>query len=79
MTDFTKEARALKVAIEPNVYPSVGGGADIDNGALPIIETTLREIARQAASAERDRILALLPGGQSCDPQQIADAIRATI
>jgi hypothetical protein len=48
--DFAKEARDLKVAIEPNCYPAADGGADIDNHALPIIETTLREIARRAAA-----------------------------
>ncbi len=29
-----------------------------------------------AINAERDRILNLLPGGQVCDPQMIADLIR---
>lgn len=29
-----------------------------------------------AINAERDRILNLLPGGQICDPQIIADLIR---
>jgi hypothetical protein len=47
--DFAKEARDLKVAIEPNCYPAADGGADIDNNAQPIIETTLRNIAQRAA------------------------------
>lgn len=51
--DFAREARALKHAIAENAYPAAGGGADIDNGALPIIEITLREIARQSAQLTR--------------------------
>lgn len=48
MIDFAKEARDLKHALADNAYPSADGGADIDNHALPIIEVTLREIARRA-------------------------------
>lgn len=48
--DFAKEARDLQVAVAANAYPSTDGGADIDNHALPIIEVTLREIARRAAA-----------------------------
>lgn len=33
-------------------------------------------LMERAVVAERDRILQLLPGGQFCDPQHIADAIR---
>lgn len=48
MIDFAKEARDLKMAIAENAYPAADGGADIDNHALPIIEVTLRDIARRA-------------------------------
>lgn len=33
--------------------------------------------AAAAVAAEREAILQMLPGGQWCDPQQIADMIRA--
>lgn len=46
--DFAQEARDLKASIAANAYPAADGGADIDNHALPIIEVTLREIARRA-------------------------------
>lgn len=50
MIDFAKEAKDLQRSISANAYPSADGGADIDNGATPIIETTLREIARRAVA-----------------------------
>lgn len=37
----------------------------------------LARFAALVAAAERERILALLPGGDVCDPQQIADDIRS--
>lgn len=48
--DFRKEARDLLVAVSASAYPTADGSADIDNHALPIIEVTLREIARRAAA-----------------------------
>mgnify|MGYP001358076786 CR=1 FL=1 len=47
--DFASEAVKLKKAIAPNAYPAAGGTfADIGNGALPVIEGTLRLIAMLA-------------------------------
>jgi len=46
--DFAKEARDLQVAVSAHAYPAADGSADIDNHATPIIEVTLREIARRA-------------------------------
>lgn len=57
--DFAREARDLKVAIEPNCYPSADDGADIDNNALPIIETTLRHIAARAIAGLLKQIRAV--------------------
>jgi hypothetical protein len=48
MIDFAKEARDLKNALADHAYPAKDGTADIDNTALPVIEVTLREIARRA-------------------------------
>lgn len=48
MIDFAKEAMDLKQALADNAYPAADGSADIDNHALPIIEVTLRDIARRA-------------------------------
>lgn len=53
--DFAKEARDLQVAISEHAYPAADGSADIDNNARPIIEVTLREIARRAVEDYRAR------------------------
>lgn len=50
MIDFKKEAADLKNALTESTYPAADGSADIDNHALPIIEVTLREIARRAVA-----------------------------
>lgn len=51
--------------------------AVIFEGHLVYSAKQMQDYAAAAVVGERERILALLPGGQICDPQQIADAIRA--
>lgn len=47
--EFAGEASKLKRALsDGHAYPAAGGGAGIDNGALPLIEGTLRLIAMLA-------------------------------
>jgi hypothetical protein len=65
MIDFAKEARDLQVAISENAYPAADGTADIDNHALPIIEVTLREIARRATD-ERGKCSCGTPLSRDC-------------
>ena len=42
-----------------------------------VIERLRDDRWKHGAESMRETILQLLPGGQSCDPQQIADMIRA--
>lgn len=49
--DLAKEAFDLKHALAENTYPAADGSADIDNHALPIIETTLRNICTRFLTA----------------------------
>lgn len=39
--------------------------------------TRLRAFARRIAEAEREQIIASIPGGSSVDPQWVCDMIRA--
>jgi len=41
------------------------------------IEREVTALLARVADEERERCLACIPGGDLCDPQQIADAIRA--
>lgn len=54
--NFAGEATKLKRAIsDHHAYPAAGGGAGIDNGALPLIEGTLRMIAMLAVKFSRQQ------------------------
>ena len=54
--DFAAEAAKLKRAVsEGHAYPAAGGGAGIDNGALPLIEGTLRFIAMLAVKYHNEQ------------------------
>jgi hypothetical protein len=53
--------------IDALILSFLGGGTKDD----------LRAMLRAAVAAEREAILQALPGGSWCDPQQIADMIRA--
>lgn len=52
-------------------WPSLMGEAAAE------IERLRDDRWKHGAESMRHAILQLLPGGQTCDPQQIADAIRA--
>lgn len=54
--DFAGEAQKLKRAISHHVYPDSTGGVDIDNGALPLIEGTLRLITILAVKFQSERM-----------------------
>lgn len=47
-----------------------------DTGLIHKLRRTFEAAYVQGLHDENDRVLALLPGGQFCDPQTIADAIR---
>lgn len=54
--DFEEEAKKLKrVLSDHHAYPAAGGGAGIDNGALPLIEGTLRMIAMLSVKFSRQQ------------------------
>jgi hypothetical protein len=53
--------------------PSDAGSTRVINALAAAVDA--RE--HQIRDDEREAILRLLPGGQTCDPQEIADAIRA--
>lgn len=54
--DFAGEASKLKRAVsDSHAYPAAGGGAGIDNGALPLIEGTLRLIAMLAVKYHEEQ------------------------
>ena len=57
------------------------GGIDWDRFMPEIIPEVLRltfvEVARNSSAATLERVIKALPGGNYCDPQEIADMIRA--
>jgi len=47
---FDEMAEELKQAISKHAYPAADGGADIDNGSIPIIAAKLRAVAEESRS-----------------------------
>lgn len=68
LTEFEREAASV-------AHKSIVCG--LSPGEAKRIITNLRPLILRLLAAERERIAAAVPGGDICDPQEVADMIRA--